>query len=259
MRITGRIKVPASMSSLMRQALACATLIISCAPFAESGPPYITDDPEPVDLHHWEIFLATILHRYHGERTGEAPEVEVNYGALQNFELHIMIPRAWDDSEHEPKHYGIGDTEVGAEWRFVQETDSRPQVSTYPTLEIPTGDSRNGLGTGHPQLFLPLWAEKNYGKWTAYGGGGYWINPGRGNRNYWYTGYVVERQITNSWNLGAEIYHSTSAASGACGQSGYNVGTICEVSEHLHLMASAGHTFTGSALFTGYASVQITF
>ncbi|HEV2472203.1 MAG TPA: hypothetical protein VGS41_06025, partial [Chthonomonadales bacterium] len=37
--------------------------LLAAAPAAAAaspGPPYVTDDPEPVDLHHWEVYLAAI-------------------------------------------------------------------------------------------------------------------------------------------------------------------------------------------------------
>jgi len=41
------------------------------------------------------------------------------------------------------------------------------------------------------QAFLPVWMQKDVGDWTVYGGGGYWINPGAGQKNWWFTGLAV--------------------------------------------------------------------
>lgn len=48
---------------------------------AVAGPPYVTDDPEPAELHHWEVYLATIdqWSREDGW-SGTSPHIEVNYG-----------------------------------------------------------------------------------------------------------------------------------------------------------------------------------
>jgi hypothetical protein len=35
----------------------------------------------------------------------------------------------------------------------------------------------------------------------TYGGGGYWINAGPGNKNYWFVGWVLHRQVTDSLAL----------------------------------------------------------
>jgi len=62
-------------------------------------------------------------------------------------------------------------------------------------LEVPTGSHGRNLGSGHLQTFLPIWLQKSMGKWTAYGGGGYWINPGAHNRNWCFTGLVIQHQV----------------------------------------------------------------
>jgi hypothetical protein len=76
-------------------------------------------------------------------------------------------------------------------------------------LELPTGSSSRGLGTGHLQAFLPVWVQKSWGPWTAYGGGDYWRNPGAGNKDYWLTGWLIQRDLSKSLTLGGEIYHTT--------------------------------------------------
>jgi hypothetical protein len=44
------------------------------------------------------------------------------------------------------------------------------------------------FGSGRLGLFLPLWAEKDFGAWSLFGGGGYNINPGPDQRNFWLSG-----------------------------------------------------------------------
>jgi hypothetical protein len=78
-------------------------------------------------------------------------------------------------------------TTNGIKYRFVAETDSVPQMGVFPLLEVPSGNRHEALGSEQLQLFLPLWLQKSWGRkdnqWTSYGGGGYWITPGRGNQN----------------------------------------------------------------------------
>jgi len=49
---------------------------------AFAGPPYDTDDPEPVDFHHWEFYCSSIGSERKGTSMGTAPHAEVNYGVL---------------------------------------------------------------------------------------------------------------------------------------------------------------------------------
>ncbi len=145
-----------------------------------AGPPYATDDPEPVEFRHWEIYVASQASRTPNGWSGTLPFLDVNYGAFPNVHLHLMVPFAFVRPRHEPRQYGYGDTELGAKVRFIQETAWVPQIATFPTIELPSGNEDRGLGAGHVQTFLPLWLQKSAGPWTTYGGGGYWVNPGEG-------------------------------------------------------------------------------
>lgn len=226
---------------------------------ASAGPPYITDDPEPVELHHWEVYLATIdqWSRQDGW-TGTAPHVEVNYGVVPNVQLHLLAPLAWARAPGGATQLGYGDTELGVKVRFVQEGEATPQLGTFPLLEVPTGDSSRGLGAGQTQAFLPLWAQKSFGPWTTYGGGGYWINPGPGNRDWWYFGWLVQRQVASGVTLGAELFHETARQDGASGQTSFDLGLVVDFGELHHLLVSAGHAF-GKEAAQGYLAYQLTF
>src|SRR5689334_12838066 len=94
---------------------------------------------------------------------------------------------------------------LGAKYRFITpgEDDWFPQVAFYPAVLVPTGNQKFGFSSGHVQYFLPLWLQKDFGPWTVYGGGGYWINPGAGNKNYGFTGVAVWRKIGEQLNIGA--------------------------------------------------------
>jgi hypothetical protein len=125
--------------------------------------------------------------------------MEVNYGAALNLQLHVMAAFVFDDPFEGRSHMGLGDTELGAKYRFIipGSGDWWPQVAAFPLVEIPVGDARYGFGEGHTRVFLPIWIQKDFGKWTTYGGSGYWISPGLGNRNYWFAGWLLQRQVTD--------------------------------------------------------------
>jgi len=209
---------------------------------AMAGPPYITDDPEPVELHHWEIY-AFSAGAFDGRgATGQGPALEVNYGAAPNLQLHLIAPLAYDAPPGSPMTMGIGDTELGFKYRFVTpgKDDWFPQVGIFPLLEVPTGDARRGLGAGYVQGFIPVWIQKDLGKWTTYGGGGYWINPGPDNRNFWFAGWLLQRQVTDKLALGAEVFHTTSNQVGRPETTGFNLGGQYDFTDHYHLLFSAG-------------------
>src|SRR5580700_4424714 len=75
---------------------------------AHGGPPFVTDDPEPVDYQHWEFYIASIQSKYGGDWSGTAPHFEVNYGAVPDLQLHMIAPLAYDSPPEGTFHYGWG-------------------------------------------------------------------------------------------------------------------------------------------------------
>jgi hypothetical protein len=73
------------------QLIVAVVLILVCAPAtALAGPPYTTDDPEPVDYRHWELYLASAVGHDKNGWTGIGPHFEAHYGALRNAHLHLI-------------------------------------------------------------------------------------------------------------------------------------------------------------------------
>jgi len=224
-----------------------------------AGPPYVTDDPEPVEYQHWEIYLASQLAHDVSSWSGTAPHVEVNYGALPNLQLHLIAPLAFVRPERGSTQYGYADTELGGKWRFMEETSRLPQVGTFPLIELPTGNRERDLGSGHLQAFLPLWLQKSTGPWTTYGGGGYWINPGAGNRNWWFVGWQVQYQFLTSVTPGVEIFHTTAREEGGTAETRFNVGLVLDFGDLHHLLLSAGQGLQGPNRTQVYLAYQLTF
>ena len=106
-----------------------------------AGPPFLTDDPEPVPFKHWELYLFSTIDATRKGTNGTGPAFEFNVGALPNLQVHLILPLGFTVPKGEPSAYGLGDMEFGLKYRFIQETDYRPMVGVFPQLEIPTGDA----------------------------------------------------------------------------------------------------------------------
>ncbi len=224
-----------------------------------AGPPFVTDDPEPVDYRHGEFYLASQHVAAHDGWSGTAPHFEVNYGVVPDVQLHLIVPLAYDAPSGSRTHYGYGDTELGVKYRFVQESDRVPQVAVFPLLSLPSGSEADGLGSGQVRAFLPVWLQKSLGEWTVYGGGGYGINPGTGNEDWGLGGVVLQRHVTDNVVIGTEVYHRTPTETDGRSDTAFNVGTLIDLTEQHHLLVSAGRSIDGPTDFQVSFAYQFTF
>ncbi len=242
----------------------CSMLMVGAA---SAGPPFRTDDPEPVEYQHMEYYTFTAGTHISGDIGGVAPGMEFNYGLIPNGQFHIVVPAATFDSPvGGPTMFGPGDIELGFKYRFIEEDKdgTRPQAGIFPFLEVPTGDESKGLGAGHFRLYLPVWIQKSYGDWTTYGGGGYWLNQDDqfGDKNYWFFGWLLQRKITDKLTIGGEIFHQTASNISTVDSTGFNIGAIYDFDEHNHLLVSAGRGFQNASqtnLYSWYLAWQITY
>lgn len=126
---------------------------------------------------------------------------------------------------------------------------------------MPTGDADRGLGSQDAQVFFPIWLGREADTWTWYGGGGYWINPGDGNRNWWFTGLMVQRQINDRLFFGAEVYHKTPDADDASAGTGIDFGGGVTVAEPYQILFSTGRDLQepNQNQFSFYLSLYRTF
>jgi len=231
---------------------------------ALAGPPFRTDDPEPVEFQHFEINLLSLGTKTTGGWAGVLPGLEVNYGALPNLQLHAIVPVGYTAPDGGRAGFGFGDIELGAKYRFITPGDGDwfPQVGVFPLVEVPVGNQSLGLSTGHVQVFLPIWLQKEFDPWTIYGGGGYWINPGAGNKNYSFFGAALWRKVIERLSVGVEVFHQTSPADGVKESTGFNVGAAYDFSENWHLLSSVGTGIQNRPTtnqFSYYIAVQLTF
>lgn len=232
---------------------------------AMAGPPFRTDDPEPVEYGHYEFYTFFTGTHLNGDTSGFGPGFELNYGLIPNGQFHLVAPLGFDDPANGPSQFGVGDTELGFKYRFIQEEEKglRPQVGVFPFLEVPTGDESRGLGAGHWRAYLPLWVQKSFDDWTTYGGGGYWINHGGYSidKDYWYFGWLLQRKLTEKLAIGAELFHQTADTIGSKDSSGFNLGAIYDFDDHNHLLISMGRGLQNASdtnQFSWYIAYQIT-
>ena len=232
------------LSPYRTQTPAAALAVLIVATPALAGPPYLTDDPQPTDQGHWEIYNFIAGSHDAGGLDGEAG-VDLNYGAARDLQLTAVLPLAFhNDNGFSTRGLsaGTGVIELAVKYKLVHAGDKGwlPDVSVFPRIFVPT-DRR--YGTGHISLLLPLWTEKDVGPWQVFGGGGYQINPGPDQRNFWQGGVAVNRTLSKRLSLGAEVFGQTREAADARGYTTINAALTYKPIEHWSLLASAGPTW----------------
>lgn len=218
---------------------------------AFAGPPFNTDDPEPVPFHHWEYYISSI--NFHQGKTwsGTLPHFEVNYGLFHNMQVHLLLPLNYDAMSHVTTRFGYADTEVGVKYCFLSETDTRPQIGTFPIALIPTVKNQE-FSDGKAKVFVPVWAQKSWDKLTTYGGVGYWFNPGTGNKNSVFAGWEAQYDFSERVTLGGELYYQSADAADSESAVAFNVGGSINPSEKFHVIFSVGHSLMHESFFSSY-------
>jgi hypothetical protein len=231
---------------------------------ADAGAPFLTEDPEPIELGHYEVYLLSMGFATARGTFGFLPAFEFNYGLIPEGQIHFQAPLAFN-TESGSTQFGYGDTELGFKYRFVQEDKNGwiPQVGTYPLLELLTGDETRGLGAGHVRAFLPLWLQKSFGDWTTFGGGGLWLNRSvaTGDQDFWFFGWALQRKVTEKWSVGGEIFHATADKIGGKDLTGFNLGALYRIDDHHQFLFSAGRGIQNASerdRFSWYIAYQIT-
>jgi hypothetical protein len=216
-----------------------------------SGPPFGTDDPEPVNFKHWEYYISSINTRQTGIWSGTSPHIEFNYGLIQNVQVHLLLPLNYIGSHQHGTTFGYADTEFGIKFRFVQESENSPQIGTFPILEFPT-IKNSKFSNGKTKIYLPVWLQKSWGKLTSYGGAGYWINPGTNNKNWIFSGWEIQYDFSKFITLGGEIYYHSANTRDSPSETGFNIGGSLNPTDKFHFIFSVGNTFSKDKTFTSY-------
>lgn len=167
------------------------------------------------------------------------------------------MPVNYTTVPHQRATFGYADTEVGVKYRFLLETDSRPQVGIFPIIEVPTVKNEI-FSNGKPKIFIPVWAQKSWGKLTTYGGMGYWFNPGADNRNYVFSGWEVQYNFSPALMLGGELYFHSTDMVGRKPVRAFNLGGSINPGSKVHLIFSAGHSLGNRDFFTSYLGLLLT-
>ena len=105
-----------SISALSR-AMFAATVLGLCTLRAFAGPPYHSDDPEPTDYTHYEIYAFT-NGTVNQDGTSGAAGIDFNYGGAPNLQLTATLPEGYAFPSAGQLQAGLSNIELAAKYRF---------------------------------------------------------------------------------------------------------------------------------------------
>ena len=211
-------------------------LVLNLAVAAASGPlraqmPFYTDDPattEPRKLH-IELFdeIDDLPSSQYPDLRQNTANIRLNFSPLRRLELDLDVPyiQIYRAAGYESARGG-GDTNLGAKWtvRDPPPDSLRTSFAVSLYVEFPTGDVRQGLGSGLTDYWLNFIAQRPLSPTTRYN-----VNVGilfAGNtstgdvgiqtrRGQVYTGGVsLLHDVSSRLTLGAELNGGISDGAG---------------------------------------------
>jgi hypothetical protein len=236
--------------------LLCAGLAAALCPAepAKAGPPYETDDPEPTETGHWEIYTFTGFEAVHGNIDGTAG-LDLNYGPVKDVQLTATLPLDYSRVRGGGWRSGAGDVEIGVKYRLADLTSKGVSIAIFPRLFLPTSKAST-----RTRLLLPVWVQKDVGRTAIFGGGGYELNPGPGNRDFWLAGAAITHEFSDAITLGGEATHQSADAVGGTSRNSLGAGAIVKLRSPFSLLVSGGPSWSGGQTsYHVYAALGLNF
>jgi hypothetical protein len=197
----------------------------------------LTDDPEPTDYQHFEIYAFSNGTATQDGTSGEGG-IDFNYGGAPNLQLTATLPAGYDFPASGSSAAGLSNIELAAKYRFLTQENFGLDVALFPRVFLPSASP--DVGERHVSFLFPLWMEKDWGQWSAFGGGGCEINRGGDAQNFCLMGAVVTRQVTPGLQLGLELFHQTPDIQGGEATTSIGSGLRYDLSKNFHLLGYLG-------------------
>lgn len=238
----------------------CAGFVLALLPrTAVAGPPYVSDDPEPTDYKHFEIYT---FNNGTTTRDGTAGEsgIDFNYGAAPDLQLTATLPAGFDLPAGGGTNVGLSNIELAAKYRFLHQDSFGLDVSVFPRIFLPSGS--NSIGDNRVSLLLPVWVQKDWsGGWSAFGGGGCTVSEFRA-VDFCQAGAVLTYQLLPKLQIGAELFHQTADSRGTPATSSVGIGWRYDLNDNYHLLGYVRRGIENTSetdQYSWYASVLFTF
>ncbi len=230
----------------MRRAGVFLSLLVCIPVLAQAGPPMLTGDPGTPGDGNWEINIAATLEKRRSESRWEAPALDLNYGLGEHIQLSYEVPWIVLSPSGEGTRSGLGNSNIGVKWRFLDEEKHGISASIKPEFEFnpPTSSADRGVVEEGTVFRLPLQMEKKLGPVTA------GLEFGRAFKrkqdDAWIYGFVAGHKATERLELLGEI-HGTGRPNFRMHETVFNLGAIYDLGKNYSALLSVGRSFQSAA------------
>lgn len=217
--------------------------LIGFASPVEAGPPFITDDPGTAERGSFEFRMGFAGEFAKGDDALAAPELELAYGATERLELAIGTALNHGLPSGATNQSGFADLTFGAKYRLVDQAFGAPfSLTVAPSITAPTGSEGKGFSDGEWAGRMPIIIGLEAGAWSFAAEAGWnktFDGSGRSGEMI-DTGFLIQNQVSERFNLGAEINGTHERAPGGVSAWIATFGAIYDLTDSVAVMGNIG-------------------
>lgn len=217
---------------------------LTLLPLSALASPFLTDDATTTPFKEWEFELNSTLVFAKDDADEKSLGLEARYGFLTRVDVFLEL--GYDHvsgNDKAPSLHGIGDSEIGFKYRFLDECTLGPKMAIAPRVGIPIGNHQ--VGNGRPWFELPLWIEKNWWRISTSGGGGVVFNDADEAKNFLFAGWKARMQFTEDLNAGLEIFYQGKDSIDNGDIALINFGSTYKLNDAFYFQFGLGHSIHG--------------
>lgn len=200
----------------------------------------ITNNPGTPGPNKWEINLAVDFEHRPDETRYDLPVIDMNYGVGDHIQLSLQNSPVLLKREDHGAIGGLGETQAGLKWRFLDEEKNGFDMSMFPRVifNITQSSVRRGLSDDGTRFQIPFQMGKSIGRWHFAGEFGP-LASSVGRSEFLY-GIVGGFDVAKETILEAELA-GTSRTNFTRDTLAVNFGIKQTLTEHCLLIGSLGH------------------
>jgi cobalt/nickel transport protein len=183
-----------------------ASIIVFSSMPTHAARPLTTDDAWTVEKGEFQLEVGFDALRQDTHDREYSPSLTLTYGLLERMDLGIGSGYVFSHPKEGERENGMADTEIKLKYRWIDEKNWRPALTTSGILKIPTASESKGLGSGQTDFGINAILTKTIGKkWVVHLNLGYtFIGEDHVNNEFNYS-VAAQFLLTEKWALVGEI------------------------------------------------------